>query len=151
MLDELKEKMEGENIPKGIHKICYENHLVYVHFSLDSQISLQTVSSKSIAKDLSFIIHIEGKLLPSLKVSHLVKNNKITDACSLTNILAIVKEHSDNISKSLFDITSFINSVAEEIEEDSTMDEVTTGKMLVLIEQLFMTILAVILLTTILT
>ena len=104
MLDELKEKMEGENIQKGIHKICYENDLVYTHFSLDSQISLQTVSSKSIAKDISFIIHIEGKLLPSSKVSHLVKNNKITDACSLTNILAIAKAHSDNISKSLFDI-----------------------------------------------
>ena len=137
--------MEGENTPKGIHKICYENHLVYVLFSLDSQISLQTVSSKSIAKDLSFIIHIEGKLLPSSKVSHLVKNNKITDACSLTNILAIVMEHSDNISKSLFDITSFIDSVEEQIEEDSTMDEITTGKMLV-----FMTILAVTLLTPIL-
>ena len=118
MLDELKEKIGGENIPKGIHKICYENHLVYVLFSLDSQISLQTVSSKSIAKDLSFVIHIDRKLLPSSKVSHLVKNNKITDACSLTNILAIVKAHSDNISKSLFDITSFIDSVEEEIEED---------------------------------
>ena len=71
-----------------------------------------------------------------------MKNNKITDACSLTNILAIAKAHSDNISKSLFDITSFIDSVAEAIEEDSTMDEVTTEKMLVLIEQ-FMTLLAV--------
>ena len=71
----------------------------------------------------------------------MVKNNKITDACSLTNILAIAKAHSDNISKSLFeiDITSFIDSVAEAIEEDSTMDEVTKGKMLVLIEQ-FMTL-----------
>ena len=151
MLDELKEKREGENIPKGIHKICYENHLVYAHFSLDSQISLQTVSIKSIAKDLSFTIHIEGKLLPSSKVSHLVKNNKITDACSLMFILAIAKAHSDNISKSLFDITSFIDSVAEAIEEDSTMAEATTGKLLVLIEQLFMTILAVTLLMPILT
>ena len=76
-----------------------------------------------------------------------MKNNKIADTCSLTNILAIA--HSDKISKSLFDITSFIDSVAEDIEEDSTMDEVTTGKMLVLIEQ-FMTILAVTLLTPIL-
>ena len=134
MLDELKEKMEGENIPKGIQKICHENHLVYVLFSLDSQISLQTVSSKSIA----FFIHIEGKLLPSSKVSHLVQNNKITDACSLTIILAIFKEHSDNISKSLFDITNFIDSIEVEIEEDSTMDEVTTGKMLVLIEQKYL-------------
>ena len=149
MLDELKEKMSG-NIPKGIHKIFYENHLVYAHFSLDSQISLQTVSSKSIPNDLSFTIHIEGKLLPSSKVSHLVKYNKITDACSLTNILAIAKAHSDNISKSLFDITSFIDSVAEAIEEDSSMDEATTGNMLVLIEQ-FMTILAVTLLMPILT
>ena len=91
MLDELKEKMEGENIPKGIHKICYENHLVYAHIGLDSQIGLQTVSSKSIAKDLSFSIYIEGKLLPSSKVSHLMKNNKIADTCSLTNILAIAK------------------------------------------------------------
>ena len=128
MLGELKEKMEGENIPKGIHKICYENHLLCAHFSLDSQISLQSVSSKSIAKDLSFIIHIEGKLFPSSNVSHLVKNNKITDACSLTDILAIAKAHSDNISKSLFDITSFIDSVAEAIEEDFTMDEVTKLK-----------------------
>ena len=125
--------------------------MVYAHFRLDSQISLQTVSSKSIAKDLSFI-HIEGKLLSSSKVSHLEKNNKNTDACSLiTNILAIAKAHSDNVSKSIFDITSFIDSVAEAIiEEDSTMDEVTKGKMLVLIEQ-YMTILAVTLLTPILT
>ena len=83
--------MEGENIPKGIHKICYENHLVYAHNGLDSQIGLQTVSSKSIAKDLSFNIYIEGKLLPSSKVSHLMKNDKIADTCSLTNILAIAK------------------------------------------------------------
>ena len=88
--------------------------------------------------------------MPSSKVSHLVKNNKITDACSLTNILAIANAHSGNISKSLFDITSFIDSVAEAIEEDSTMDEVTTGKILVLIEQ-FMTLLAVTLLMPILT
>ena len=89
--------------------------------------------------------------MPSSKVSHLVKNNKITDASSLTNILAIAKAHSDNISKSLFDITSFIDSVAEAIEEDSTlMDEVTTGKMLVLIEQI-KTLLAVTLLMPILT
>ena len=94
-----------------------------------------------IAKDLSFIIHIEGKLLPSSKVSQLdKKNNKITDACSLTNILAIVKAHSDNISKSLFDIKSIIDSVAKAIEEDSTIDKATTGKMLVLIEQ-FMVLL----------
>ena len=59
MLDELKEKMEGENIPKRIHKICYENHMVYALFSLDSQIGLRTDSIMSIAKDLSFIIHIE--------------------------------------------------------------------------------------------
>ena len=141
--------MVGENIPKGIHEICYENHLVYAHFSVNSQISLKTVSSKSIAKDLSSIIHIEGKLLQSSKVSHLVKNNKITDACSLTNILANIKVNYENISKSLFDITSFIDSVVEAIEEDSTMDEVTTRKMLVLIEQ-FMTIFAVTLLTPIL-
>ena len=88
--------------------------------------------------------------MPSSKVSHLVKNNKITDACSLTNILAIAKAHSDNISKSLFHITSFIDSVAEAIEEDSTINEVTTGKMLVLIEP-FMTLLAVTLLMPILT
>ena len=88
--------------------------------------------------------------MPSSKVSHLVNNNKITDACSLTNILAIAKAHSENISKSLFDITSFIDSVAEAIEEDSTMDEATTGKMQVLIEQ-FMIILAVTLLMPILT
>ena len=87
-LDKLKEKRERENIPQGIHKICYENHLVYAPFILDSQIGLRTVSSVSIAKDLSFIIHIEGKLLQLSKVSHLVKNDKITDACSLTNILA---------------------------------------------------------------
>ena len=117
---------------------------------MDSQISLQTVSSKSIAKDISFIIHIEGKILPSSKVSHLVKNNKIADACSPTIILAIAKAHFDNISKSLFYITSFIDSIAEAIEEDSTMDEVTTGKMLVLIEQ-FMTLLAVTLLMPIFT
>ena len=85
MLDELKEKMEGKNIPKGIHKICYENHLVYAHIGLDSQIGLQTVSSKSIAKDLSIIIYIEGKLLPSSKVSHLMKNNKIADTYMFTH------------------------------------------------------------------
>ena len=147
--------MVGENIPKGIHEICYENHLVYAHSwfthenNLVYAISLKTVSSKSIAKDLSSIIHIEGKLLQSSKVSHLVKNNKITDACSLTNILANIKVNYENISKSLFDITSFIDSVVEAIEEDSTMDEVTTRKMLVLIEQ-FMTIFAVTLLTPIL-
>ena len=77
--------MESENIPKEIHIICFENHLVYALFSLNSQISLRTDSSMLIAKDISFIIHIEGKLLPSLKDSHLVKNNKITDAYSRLN------------------------------------------------------------------
>ena len=112
--------MEGENIPKGIHKICYENHLVYTLFSLESQIGLQTDYSKSIAKDLSFIIHIEGKLLPLSKVSHLMKNNKITDARLLINIpiLAIVKAHSEYISKLLFGITSLIDCTTEVIKED---------------------------------
>ena len=58
----------------------------------------------SIAKDLSFIIHIEGKLLLSLKDSYLVKNNKI--------------------------------------QKDSTMYEVTTGKMLFLVEQLRLALLS---------
>ena len=68
---------------------------------------------------------------------------------SLTYLLSPRQAHSDNISKSLFDITSFIDSVTEDIEEDSTMDEVTTGKMVVLIKQ-FMAILADTLLTPIL-
>ena len=123
--------------------------MVYAHINLDSQIGLQTGSSKSIAKDLSFIIYIEGKLLPSTKVSHLMKKKLLIHVHSLTCLLSPRQAHSDNISKSLFDITSFIDSAAEDIENDSTMDEVTTGKMLVLIEQ-FMTTLAVTLLTPIL-
>ena len=55
--------MEGENIPKARStkeslvlldrrefSRFVENHLVYAHFSLGYQISLQTVSSKSISK-----------------------------------------------------------------------------------------------------
>ena len=97
MLDELKEKMEGENIPKGIHKICYENHLVYAHISLDSQIGLQTVSSKSIAKDLSFIIYIENychhrRFLIWWKITKL-----LIHVHSLTYLLSPRQAHSDNI------------------------------------------------------
>ena len=59
-----------------------------------------------------------------------MKKDKITGACSLTNILSFVKAHSENTSKSLFDITCLIDSITETIDEDFTMDEVTIGKML---------------------
>ena len=105
--------MDGEKIQKEIHKICFENHLVYALSSLDSQISLRTDSSMSIAKDLSFIIHIEEKLLPSSKDSHLVKNNKITVACSLTNIPTCFRQG------------TFLQYIKI---KDSTMYEVTTER-----------------------
>ena len=135
-LDELKDKMEGENISKGIHKICYENHLVYTLFSLDSQIGLRTDSSMSIAKDLSFIIDIEGKPLPSSKDSHLVKNNKITYSCSLTNIPICFRQGT-------FLATIFLN------QEDSIMIEVTTREQAIFIRTI-KTSLAVTLFTKIL-
>ena len=137
--------MEGENLPKWIRKICYENHLVCAHFILDSQISLQTVFSKSIAKIflLLFILKenycLHRRFLIWWKITKLLMHvHSLTYLLSPRHILT------------LFDITSFIDSVAEAIEEDSTMDEVTTGTMLVLIEQ-FMTLLAVTLLMPILT
>ena len=76
----------------------------------------------SIANDLSFIIHIEGKLFLSLKDSHLVKNKKkiLMHVHSLTYLLAFFKAHSFNISKSR-----------------RLQYEVTTGKILFLVKQYY--------------
>ena len=37
--------MEGEIVPEGIHKILYQERLVYAYFSLDKQVGLRTVFS----------------------------------------------------------------------------------------------------------
>ena len=83
--------MEGEIVPEGIHKILYQERLVYTYFILDNQVGLRTVFSLAVSQNLSFDIRLGGKRLPSSAVSHLVTSGKITDTCVLVNMLVFVK------------------------------------------------------------
>jgi hypothetical protein len=135
-LEELQFKMEGATLPEGIHKIYYQEKLVYAYFSLDKQIGLRTVFSLAVSQDLSFGIHLDGKRLPSSAVSHLVTTGKISDTGTLANMLAFVKAQSEKVPEQRFQIDALVDSLTAAIEEDSTLDERTTGKLLFLIEQL---------------
>ena len=117
-LDELQLKMEGEIVSEEIHKISYQERLVYAYFSFDKQVGLRTVFSLIVSQDLSFDIYLGGKVLLSLAVSHLVTSGKITDTCVLDNMLAFMKEQSENVPEQRFQIDDLVDSLAVAIEED---------------------------------
>ena len=149
MLDDLKEKMEGEiyrrEFTRFVMKITWFMHTSI--WTLKLVYKLAPVSQ--LLKIFLLLFTLKENYCHQRRFLIWWKKKSLIHVHSLTCLLSPRQAHSDNISKSLFDITSFIDSAAEDIENDSTMDEVTTGKMLVLIEQ-FMTILAVTLLTPIL-
>ena len=135
-LNELQLKIEGEIVPEGIRKILYQERLVYTYFSLDKQVGLRTVFSLAVSQDFSFDIHLSEKRLPSSALSYLITSGKITDTCVLVNMLAFVRAQSENVPEQRFQIDAFVDSLAVVIEEESTLDEIITGKLLFLIEQL---------------
>ena len=135
-LGELQLKMEDEIVSGGIHKILYQERLVYAYFSLDKQVGLKTIFNLAVSQDLSFDIHLGGKRLPSSAVSHLVTSGKITDTCLLVNMLAIVKAQSENVHEQKLHIDALVDSLAVAIEEESTLDERIIGKLFFLTEQL---------------
>ena len=47
--------MEGQIVPEEIHKISYQERLVYAYFSLDKQVGLRTVFSLAVSR--SFLWH----------------------------------------------------------------------------------------------
>ena len=120
-LDELQLEIVGEIVPEGIHKILYQERLFYAWFSLNKQLGLRTVFSLAVSQGLSFDIRLGGKQLPSSAVSHLVTSGKNTDTCVIVNMLQI---------------DALVDSLAVVIEEEFTLDERITGKLIFLIEQL---------------
>ena len=118
-----------------IHKILYQERLVYAYFSLDKQVGLRTVFSLAASQDLSFNIHLGGKRLPSSAVSYLITSGKIADTCVLVNI-AFVKAQSKNVLEQRLQIDARVDSLAVAIEGESTLDERITGKLIFLIAQL---------------
>ena len=112
----------------------YQDKLVYVYFELDKQRGITTLFSISVYQDLTFDIFIRGKRLPCKHVSHLVED-KILDACTLTNILAFVKAMAEKTSKQpSYDINELIEDLTHTVEVNTALDQTTVGKLLFLIE-----------------
>ena len=59
-----------------------------------------------------------------------------TTTCVLVNMLAFVKAQSESVPEERFQIDALVDSMAVAIEEESTLDEGITVKLLFLIEQL---------------
>jgi len=135
-LEELLLGMRDETLPGGIHTIIYDQRLVYANFILNKESGLKTVFSLAIYLDLSFDIHLDGKRLPLSSVSHLLSSDKITNTCTLANILAFVKAQSEKVPEQRFQIDTLVDSLATAIEEEFSLDESVNGKLLFLVEQL---------------
>ena len=70
-----------------------------------------------------------------LPLSHIVTTDTISDACTLANILAIVKAQSEKVPGERLKIGLLVDNLATAIKDDSTLTERTQGKLFFLIEQ----------------
>ena len=121
--------------------MLYDDKLIILClFKLEKLGGLKPLFSVTVSPDLTFQIHVNGKLMPSRFVDHLTSGNKITDACTLTNIIAFSKTESGEGAEHHIELENLIELLADTVEANSKLDEPTTAKLLFLIEQLKLTL-----------
>ena len=139
-LAELQKKMLNEVIPEGIKTVHYGDKQVYVYF--DFQSGFKAIFSLVVYQDLTINVYINGKHLSSKHFSHLMSGKKISDACTLCNILAFVKAESENSSEHSLGVNAIIQELEQAVQDSTSLESTTTGRLLFLIEQLKLTLLS---------
>ena len=139
-LAELQKKMLNEVIPEGIKTVHYGDKQVYVYF--DFQSGFKVIFSVVVYQDLTINVYINGKHLSSKHFSHLMSGEKISDACTLCNILAFVKAESGNCSEHSLGVNAIIQELEQAVQDSTSLESTTTGRLLFLIEQLKLTLLS---------
>ena len=135
-----QQKMLNEVIPEGIKTVHYRDKQVYVYF--DFQSGFKVIFSVVAYQDLTIIVYINGKNSSLKHFSHFMSGEKISDACTLCNILAFVKAESENSSEHSLGVNAIIQELEQAVQDSTSLDSTTTERLFFLIDQLKLTLLS---------